>query len=573
VRNREVAAVLSRIADLWEFKGQNRYKVVAFRRAAMVIENMAEDIEDLWRQGRLEEVGGIGAGIARRVGEYLATGTMGTYEDASKGVSASLIRLMELPGVGPSTVRAVHEALGVEDIPGLEQAARAGRLKGLPGMGAKKEQNVLRALEIWRRSQERIPLGVALPEAEAVITGLKRQGFQGPLIPAGSLRRMKETVGDIDILAADPDPESLIAAFAALPNVRHVLAAGGSKGSVVTEANVQIDLRVIPADSYGAALQYFTGSKQHNVHLRGIARSRGMKVNEYGVFRGERCLASRSEEEVYAALDLPLIPAELREDAGEIEAAMEGRLPELIEEADLRGDLHVHSKWSDGINRTEELAKAAKERGYSYIALTDHSPSLRIAHGLDPERLDRQLAELAEVNREHHGVTLLSGTEVDIRRDGGLDWPDEQVAKLEVVVASIHAGFKDDEETMTRRIIRAIRHPAVNVIGHPTGRLLGSREPYKVNLPKVFAAAAEAGCALEINAFWNRLDLSGAQARLAKEAGVKFSVATDAHQTGQLGMIRFGIGQARRGWLEAEDVINTYDLARLRVFLAKGRRR
>lgn len=573
MRNREVAAVLSRVADLWEFKGINRYKVVAFRRAAMVIENMAEDIEELWRQDRLEEIGGIGAGIAGRIGEYLATGRMKTLEEAQEGVSAGLIQLMELPGVGPSTIRAVHKALGVEDAASLERAAREGRLRGLPGMGAKKEQNILRALEIWGRSHERIPLGVALPEAERVVAALRERGFRGPLTPAGSLRRMKETIGDIDILAAEAEPERLIAAFAALPFVRHVLAAGGSKGSIITEANLQIDLRVIPEESYGAALQYFTGSKQHNVHLRGLARARGMKVNEYGVFRNDERLASLTEEEVYAALGLPWIAPELREDAGEIEAAFEGRLPRLIEEADIRGDLHVHSRWSDGINRTEELARAARQRGYDYLAVTDHSPSLRIARGLDTERLDRQLAELAALNREHDGFTLLAGSEVDIHRDGSLDWPDEALERLDVVVASIHSGFKDDLETMTQRIIRAIRHPAVNIIGHPTGRLFGAREPYQVDLPRVFAAAAECGCALEINSFWNRLDLSGPQARLAKETGVKLAINTDAHQVGQLAMIRFGVGQARRGWLEAEDVINTWDTGRLRRFLAKGRRR
>ncbi len=566
-----MAALLSRIADLWEFKGQNRFKIVAFRRAAMVIENMAEDVEELWRQGRLEEVGGIGAGIAARLSEYLATGHVKDYEEAQQGVSPGLIQLMELPGIGPSTIRSVHDALGVEDVAGLERAAREGRLRGLPGMGAKKEQNVLRALDIWRRSQERIPLGLALPEAEMVIAALRAEGFTTPLTPAGSLRRRMETIGDIDILAAEAEPAPLLAAFSKLPFVRHVLAAGGSKASIITQANLQVDVRAVSPDSYGAALQYFTGSKQHNVHLRGIARARGLKVNEYGVFRGEERLASRTEEEVYAALGMPLIAPELREDSGEIEAAQEGRLPRLIEESDLRGDLHVHSKWSDGINRVEEMARAALARGYVYLGLTDHSPTLRIAHGLDPARLERQLAEVAEVNRQVPGLTVLSGSEVDIRRDGSLDWPDELLERLDVVVASIHSGFKDDLETMTGRIIRAIRHPAVNVIAHPTGRLLGAREAYRVDLPRVFAAAAEAGCALELNAFWNRLDLNGPQARLAKQAGAKFSVATDAHQVGQLGMIRFGVAQARRGWLERDDVINTWELPRLLRFLAKGR--
>ena len=571
MKNREVAGLLSRIADLWEFKGVNRFKIVAFRRAAMVIENMAEDVEDVWRTGRLKEIGGIGEGIAHRINEYLETGKMATLEEASAEVPTSLIQLMELPGVGPSTIRLVHASLGIDDVAGLERAAREGKLRGLPGMGAKKEQNILRALEIWGRSHERIPLGLALPEAERVVSALRERGFTGPLTPAGSLRRMAETIGDIDILAAADDPEALISAFASLPFVRHVLAAGGSKGSIVTEANLQVDLRVVAPESYGAALQYFTGSKQHNVRLRGMARAHGLKVNEYGVFRGAERLASRTEEEVYRAVGLPWIPPELREDAGEIEAALEGRLPRLIDEGDIRGDLHVHSRWSDGINRCEELAQAAEVRGYAYLAVTDHSPSLRIAHGLDAERLDKQLAELAELNARLRSVTLLAGSEVDIRRDGSLDWGDAELAKLDCVVASVHSGFKDDEETMTARLIRAVRHPAVNVIGHPTGRLLGSREPYRVDLPRVFAAAAEAGCALELNAFWNRLDLSAPQARLAKEAGVKFAVNTDAHQTGQLGMIRFGVGQARRGWLEPEDIINTWELARLRRFLAKGR--
>ncbi|MEK6589913.1 MAG: DNA polymerase/3'-5' exonuclease PolX [Nitrospinota bacterium] len=567
MKNLEIAQIFDRMADILEFKGENRFKVNAYRRASRVIGSIADDIEDLYREGRLMEIPGVGSGIAEKIAEYLDTGKMGKYEEALEGVGEGLIRLIEIPGIGPSTLRMVYEELGIKDIQGLEKAATEEKLRELKGMGEKKEENILRGIRLFKESQKRIPIGIALPLVKEIIDSLKKKTGLEEIEPAGSLRRMKETVGDIDILATGSHGREIISSFVALPLVKEVLASGETKGSIIAEGNVQVDLRVVERGSFGAALQYFTGSKLHNIHLREMAKKLGLKISEYGIFRGDKKIGGEREEEIYSALGLDWIPPELREDRGEIEAARDKNLPHLVSIGDIKGDFHVHTNWSDGSDSIEDMVKKAKEIGYEYIAITDHSKSTKIANGLTEERLSRQIKEIRELSKKIKGIKVLAGTEMDIRTDGTLDFPDRLLKELDIVVAAIHIGFKEDEETITGRLISAMKNPYVTIIAHPTGRLISSREPYKVNIKKVFEAAAETGTVLEINAYYDRLDLNDVYCQMAKEMGVKMAVDTDAHHTSQLSMMEYGIGVARRGWLEKDNLINTMGYAELKKWL------
>jgi len=554
--NEEVARAFETLADLLEFKGENPFKLRAYRKAAQVIRDQTEDLAVLAREGRLRDLPGIGEGIAKKIVQYLETGTMDKLEEARRGVPPGIADMLSIPGVGPRTVALAHEKLGVETLEDLALAARDGRLAKLPGMGAKKAENVLKGIEFMHRAAERITLGDALPLVEDVIAELKARGVR-EAVAAGSLRRMRETIGDIDILASGRDGSKIVRTFASLPHVARVLGAGETKGSVVMDNGIQVDLRVVPAESFGAALQYFTGSKAHNVHLRKIARERGLKLSEYGVFRGKRRIAGRTEEEVYAALGLPVIPPELREDRGEIEAAQQGHLPDLVQLSDIKGDLHVHTDWSDGHNSIEEMVRAARDLGYRYLVISDHTRALKVFGGLDAARLKEQIRAVREVDRKIGGIRVLTGTEVDIRADGSLDLPDAALAEVDFVIASVHSGFKQDRQTITRRILKAIHNPHVDCIGHPTGRLLGQREAYDLDLEAVLKAAADTGTALELNANPARLDLTDQACRRARELGVKVAINTDAHDTHQLGLMRFGVATARRGWLRKADVLNT----------------
>jgi DNA polymerase (family 10) len=572
MKNLEIAQIFDRMADILEFKGENRFKVNAYRRASRVIGSIADDIEDLYREGRLMEIPGVGSGIAEKIAEYLDTGKMGKYEEALEGVGEGLIRLIEIPGIGPSTLRMVYEELGIKDIQGLEKAATEGKLRELKGMGEKKEENILRGIRLFKESQKRIPIGIALPLVKEIIDSLKKKTGLEEIEPAGSLRRMKETVGDIDILAAGSHGREIISSFVTLPLVKEVLASGETKGSIIAEGNVQVDMRVVERGSFGAALQYFTGSKLHNIHLREMAKKLGLKISEYGIFRGDKKIGGEREEEIYSALGLDWIPPELREDRGEIEAARDKNLPHLVSIGDIKGDFHVHTNWSDGSDSIEDMVKKAKEIGYEYIAITDHSKSTKIANGLTEERLSRQIKEIRELSKKIKGIKVLAGTEMDIRTDGTLDFPDRLLKELDIVVAAIHIGFKEDEETITGRLISAMKNPYVTIIAHPTGRLISSREPYKVNIKKVFEAAAETGTVLEINAYYDRLDLNDVYCQMAKEMGVKMAVDTDAHHTSQLSMMEYGIGVARRGWLEKDNLINTMSYTELKKWLEVTRK-
>jgi DNA polymerase (family 10) len=427
-------------------------------------------------------------------------------------------------------------------------------------MGEKKIENIRRGIQLFKQSKGRMNLGMAFPVAKRIVEALRQKTGSKKIEWAGSLRRMRENIGDIDILATGPDKEKIVHSFTHLPEVKEVLASGETKASIIVEGGIQIDLRVVEKDSYGAALQYFTGSKAHNIHLRGIAKTRGIKINEYGVFKGEKKMGGREEKEVYKALGMDWIEPELREDRGEIEASQKGRLPKLIEESEIKGDFHIHSKWSDGTSSIEEIARTAEKRGYQYVAICDHSKSLKIAHGLDESRLMKQIDEIDRINEKLKGFQILKGTEVDILSDGKLDLSERMLQKLDFVIGAIHSGFKQDKGKMTKRIIRALENPYLHIIAHPSGRLLGARDPYEVEMDEVMEAAKTHGKALEINAYFERLDLDDIHCRKAKEMGIRVTIGTDAHHLDQMWMISLGVAVARRGWLETTDVLNTLSL-------------
>jgi len=557
VKNKELADLFEKMADILEFKGENPFKISAYRKASRIIGDLTQDIEEIAESGKLKDVPGIGEGMAQKVVEYLKTGKISKFEEVKKGVPDELIAIMDIPGMGPKTLSMLHKEKGISNLSQLEKASEDGSLLGLFGMGEKKIENIKRGIQLLKQSKGRMNLGAAFPVAKRIVETLRQKTGSKKIEWAGSLRRMKENIGDIDILATGPDKEKIVHAFTHLPEVKEVLASGETKASIIAEGGTQIDLRVVEEDSYGAALQYFTGSKGHNIHLRGIAKARGIKINEYGVFKGNKKIAGKEEKDVYRSLGMNWIEPELREDRGEIEAAQEKRLPKLVQESEIKGDLHVHSKWSDGTSSIEEIAQAAQKRGYQYVAICDHSKSLRIAHGLDESRLVKQIEEIDRINEKLKGFQILKGTEVDILTDGKLDFPEKILKKLDIVVAAIHSGFKQDKAKMTKRIVRALKNPFVNIIAHPSGRLLGARDPYEVEMDELMEAAKKYGKALEINAYFERLDLDDVHCRKAKEMGVRVGIGTDAHHLDQMWMISLGVAVARRGWLEAKDVLNT----------------
>jgi DNA polymerase (family 10) len=563
VKNKEIASLFTRIADALEIKGELGFKVLAYRKAARILEDLSEDIETVAHEKRLQQIPGIGSGIAAKIEEYIQTGEMKKYQETLSGIPETLIDLLEIQSLGAKTVHLAHQELGVKNFEDLKRVIADGSLASLHGLGEKKVDNIRRGLENLERAQERISLYEALTLAEKVIAYLRQAPGLGQISPAGSLRRMKETVGDIDILASGRDGASIIRYFTRFPKVSRVLAEGGTKGSVmITTENGerQVDLRIVDESEYGAALQYFTGSKAHNIKLRGLAKDKGLKISEYGVFRGEKRIAGRAEEEVYAALKLPWIPPELREDRGEIELALAGRLPEVVEYKDIKGDLHVHSNWSDGLVSLEELAELTRGLKYQYLAVCDHSQSARYARGLSPERLGQQIKEIEALNRRLKGIRLLTGTEVDILADGRLDFPDNLLEKLDVVVASVHSGFK---KNVTARMLKAMESPHVDIIGHPSGRLLSGREGYDVDLDAVLEGARRMGKAMELNSFYDRLDLNEFHLKKAKDRGLKISLGTDTHYAAGLQMMRFGVGIARRAGLERRDILNCLSLSEL----------
>ena len=565
LKNLELSRMFDRIARMLKIKGENPFKIRAYEKITLVLENLPIDIETIYQQGGLNNIPGVGEAIAKKIEEFLTTGKLEYYEKLKETIPSGVIELLDISEVGPKTAKLLYEELGVDNIEKLEKAVRQHQIKDLPGMGEKSETNILRGIELYKRRKERVLLGTALPLAEEIVESLHQLKETNKISFAGSLRRKKETIGDIDILVTSQKPEKIMKTFTSLPQVREILAEGPTKSSVITKDDIHVDVRVVEPISFGAALQYFTGSKTHNIKLRELAIKRGLKINEYGVFdskTGQR-VTGEEEEEVYRILDLPFIPPELREDRGEIEAAQENKLPRLVEYHQIKGDLHLHSKWSDGVHTIKQMAEAAKKKGYRYIAITDHSQSLKFAGGLSEERLKEQVELIQKLNQELKNFTIISGIEVDIKSDGSLDFSDEILSKLDVVIAAIHSGFKQESKIITGRLVGAMQNRFVSIIAHPTGRLIGYRESYQVDIDKIMDMAAKTGTILEINAYPERLDLNDIYCRMAKDRGVQLAIETDAHSIDGLEFMNLGVDVARRGWLEEKDVVNTLPLDKL----------
>lgn len=573
MKNREIARIFSEIADIQEFKGYDIFKIRAYRRAALNLEGLPQEVDTLSHK-ELLEIPGIGHDLADRIEEYLQTGRMALHEKLKEEVPPGMLELLVVPGLGPKTARLIYDQLGVGSIDDLERAAADHRLVGLPKIQKKTEENILKGIAMVKRGRERFPLGRVLPLARLLVQGLVKIAQIDRIEIAGSIRRWKDTIKDIDIVATSGDPAALMTAFINLPQVDQVALKGTTKSTVIVREGVQVDLRVVARESFGAALAYLTGGKMHNVRLRDMAVRQGMKINEYGIFsiEDDRRLGGEEEGDIYRLLGLPFIPPELREDRGEIDAALSGVLPELVTTGDIKGDLHVHTRWSDGMHSLEKMATAARNRGLSYIALTDHSQGLGVARGLTIERLMEQRKEIDEFNRNHPGFTVLKGTEMEIMGDGNLDFPDEVLKELDLVIASIHSGFQQSQEQITARIVAAMRNPWVSIIAHPTGRLLGEREPYQVDMEEVLRIARETGTALEINAYPARMDLKDIFTRRAKELGVPIVINTDAHVVSNFDALPYGVAVARRGWLEKGDVLNTLEVDELLKRLKGGKR-
>jgi len=571
MRNEEVVAMLEETADLMEIAGENPFKARAYRRAADAIAALKEPVEELVRTKRLNQIEGVGESIARDIAEFLQKGTTTRLEQLRQKYPPQLRKLLEIQGVGPRTVAMLFERLGIATVDELEAAAKAGKLTKLPGMGEQKVRNILEGIQLWRQQQGRVPLHIALAIAERIVAQLRELPQVEQILPAGSLRRWKETVGDLDILVATRDSEPVMERFVKLPEVQKVLAHGTTKSSVLMADNLQVDLRAVDPESFGAASQYFTGSKAHNIALRNRALKLGLTINEYGVFReatGEK-VAGETEEGVYEVVGLLWIPPELREDRGELEAAERRALPRLVTLEDIRGELHCHTKWSDGANTVEEMARAARERGYEYLAITDHSPPM--GWGVKPENFRKLIREIRQVS-ERLGFPILAGIEVDIAPDGSLHMDEDILRQLDIVIASVHSAMKMSREEMTKRIVKAMENPLVHILGHPTGRLINQRPPYEVDLEALVERARQTGVALEINGSPERLDLNDENARYAKEAGVLLSLGTDAHHDDHLDFMRFAVAVARRAWCEPANILNTRSYEQLRDWLRARRR-
>jgi len=574
MKNSEVAKVFQDIADLLELKGESVFKIRAYQKAARAIEYHSRELEAMVDEGEdLQSIPGVGEAIAKKATELITTGTLGYYENLKAEFPQGITNLLDIPGIGPKTANKLSGELGISSVDELERAINDGRVAELFRLGEKTADNIMHQIQALRRKDQRIPIGKALPIVEEIIAALSNIPGVKNLTPAGSLRRFQETVGDIDLMGTADSPREVIDAFVALPLVRQVLAQGSTKASVVVGGGLQVDLRMVEHDSFGSLLQYFTGSKQHNISLREKARKHGLKLSEYGItdVATGKLEKFATEEEFYRRLGLQYIPPEIRQAQGEIERAEQGAIPSLVELADIRGDLHTHTGWSDGHDSIEELARAAQEMGRQYIGITEHSAGRGIAHGLDVDRLRQQIAEIKGLSEHLSGIRILTGTEVDIRADGSLDLPHEILSELDIVTAAVHSAMSQSEEKTTKRVIRAIENPDVDMIAHPTCRLIGEREPVAIDLEAMFRAAAKHNKILEINAMPDRLDLKDIHAFRARELGVKLAIGTDAHSVAHLGLMRFGVGIARRAWCEPQHILNTLPLNELLAVLNRER--
>ncbi|MCM8781168.1 MAG: DNA polymerase/3'-5' exonuclease PolX [Candidatus Omnitrophica bacterium] len=569
MQNQLVAQIFRDIAKILEIKDDNPFRIRAYERAAQNIDSLTQNIEDLSREDRLTEIPGIGNDLADKIKEIVNTGRLKFYEDLKKTVPQGIFELLNIPSVGPKTAKLLYSKLKIKNIEDLERAIENNRLQGIFGIKEKTIENIIKGIELLKKGKERLPLVQAIQIADDFINSLKKLAEVKMISSAGSLRRQKETVRDIDILIISNAPQKVMDIFVKLPPVKEILAKGQTKASIRTKDDVQVDCRVVEQKAFGAALLYFTGSKNFNIKLRQLAMRKGLKINEYGVFRKGRFIAGKTEEEIFKCLGMSYIPPELREDTGEIEAAQKHQLPKIIELHEIKGDLHVHSKWSDGGNSIEEIVKACQQRNYSYVAIADHSQSLKIAGGVRIADLKKKKQEIERLNGKLSNFRILFATEVDIDSEGNLDYDEDVLKDFDIVIAAIHSGFKQSKAQLTKRIVRACRNRYVHIIAHPTGRLWGTRDAYEVDMEEILKVAKDTHTHLEINAFPQRLDLDDLNCRKAKEMGVKLAISTDAHTIEQLETIRLGVSVGRRGWLTKEDVINTYPLEELLKMIRK----
>ncbi len=568
--NADIAVIFEEIADLLEIESANPFRIRAYRNAARMLSELPQSVPQLLQQGfDLTQLPGIGGDLANKIKEIVTSGHCSLLDRLHKELPPAITELLKIPGLGPKRVKALYHDLDVQTVEQLHRAARDGRIRTLPGFGEKTENNILQAIEAHANQSQRFKLAIAAQYAGALEKYLAAIPGVTMVTVAGSFRRMRETVGDLDFLVVANINSPVVQQFTAYDEVVEILAAGSTRASVILKSGLQVDLRVVEASCYGAALHYFTGSKAHNITIRRMAQQQGLKINEYGVFRDQVQIAGETEASVYAAVGLPYIPPELRENRGEIVAAKSGLLPRLIELHDLRGDLHVHTKATDGHHSLREMAQAGLNCGFEYIAITEHSRKLAFAHGLDATRLLQQCDEIDQLNAELKGMTLLKSIEVDILEDGNLDLPDSVLSRLDLVVGAVHSGFHLSRAKQTERIVRAIQRPYFTLLAHPSGRLIQRREPYDVDMLRIIREVKQRGCFLELNAHPERLDLLDTQCRMAKEEGVLVSINSDAHSIFDFAHLRFGIGQARRGWLEKGDVLNTRNLKALRPLLKR----
>lgn len=570
MKNQEVAEILNQIADILEIK-KVEWKPIAYKKAARTIESMSKDIEDIYKKkglDGLEEIPGVGSGIGKKIEEYLKTGKIKAFDELKKTVPESVVNMMEIPGLGPKKVSKIYKILKISSLNELERAARFGKIRNLEGFGEKSEEDILAGIELIRKGHERTLLSNVLPIAKMIVNELEKMKDVSNVAVAGSIRRMKETVKDIDILVVSKNPGKVMNEFTRMNDVKKVIAKGTTKSSVILKDGLNCDLRIVEEKSYGGALAYFTGCKEHNIRMRQIAMKKGMKISEYGLFdRKGKYLCGKTEKDIYAKLGLPYIEPEMRENTGELDLK---KVPNLIKYGDVKGDLHIHTTWSDGFNSTEEMVKAAIRRKYEYMAITDHSKSSHVANGMNEKTLKKYSGEIERLKKKYSKeIKILKGVEVDIMKDGSLDYSDNILEGMDIVLASIHSGFKASKEENTNRIISAIKNKNVNVITHPTGRIINQRIPYEVDLDKIINEAKKNNVALEINSYPSRLDLKDTNIRICVEKNAKMIISTDSHSSNNLAFIELGVAQARRGWAEKNNIINTLPFEKLIAFIKK----
>jgi DNA polymerase (family 10) len=575
MKNKEIAKIFYEIADYLEMEGV-KFKPQAYQKVAITLENLKEDVEKIYEKGGIEalkEIPGVGESIAQKIEEYLKTGEIKYYKEFKKKLPINLEELIQVEGMGPKKAKILYEKLGVRTLEDLEKAAKEGKIAPLFGFGEKTEKNILEGIEFLKKSKGRFLLGEILPKVKEIYETLKSQREVEKISTCGSVRRMKETIGDVDILVISKKPEKVMDFFVSLPGIVKVWGKGKTKSSVRLKEGFDIDVRVVPRESFGSALQYFTGSKEHNIVLRKIAIEKGLKLSEYGLFKGKKMIAGEKEEDIYEKLGMDWICPELRENRGEIEAALERKLPKVIDYKDIRGELHIHSKWDGGKNSIEEIAKYAIKMGYEYVGIADHTKFLKIEHGLDEKRIRERNKEIDKINSklkaQNAKLKILKGCEANIMTDGSIDISDDCLKELDFVIAGVHSRFKMTKEDMTKRIIRAMKNPNVDIISHPTGRLIQKRDEYEIDFERILKVAKETGTILEINSYPERLDLNDINIKKAKEIGVKMVINTDAHHIDQMRYIEYGIAQARRGWAEKKDIINCWPLDKMLKFLKK----